>query len=95
MTSPSPIRLSLDPKLRLNYWLDIIFNPDYSQAEVLKMVLTREKTLPSWVDAGVDFDSEGLIKREGRGRKSRFPLRRRKTSRLNLITCKFPSKVGL
>jgi len=89
MTSPPPTRLSLSPKLRSNYW------PDISQAEVLKMVLAKEKALPSWVDAGVEFDSEGLIKREGRGRKSRFPLRRRKTSRLNLITCKFPSKVGL
>ena len=36
------------------------------------MVLAKEKTLPSWVDAGVEFDSEGLIERENRGRKPRL-----------------------
>ena len=72
MTSPPPTRLNLNPKLRLNYW------PDISQAEVLKMALAKEKALPSWVDAGVEFSSEGFLERGDRGLKPRLPLEKEK-----------------
>ena len=77
MTSPPPTRLNLSPKLRLNYW------PDISQTEV-SMILIKEKTLPSWVDAGVEFDSEELLEREGRGRKPSFPPEKEENFKIEL-----------
>ena len=77
MTSPPPTRLNLSPKLRLNYW------PDNSQTEV-SMILIKEKTLPSWVDAGVAFDSEELLEREGRGRKPSFPPEKEENFKIEL-----------
>ena len=77
MTSPPPTRLNLSPKLRLNYW------PDISQTEV-SMILIKEKTLPSWVDAGVAFDSEELLEREGRGRKPSFPPEKEENFKIEL-----------
>ena len=77
MTSPPPTRLNLNPKLRLNYW------PDISQTEV-SMILIKEKTLPSWVDAGVEFDSEELLEREGRGRKPSFPPEKEENFKIEL-----------
>jgi hypothetical protein len=78
VTSPPPTRLNLNPKLRLNYW------PDISQTEVLKMILVKEKTLPSWVDAGVEFDSEELLEREDRGRKPSFPPEKEENFKIEL-----------
>jgi len=77
VTSPPPTRLNLSPKLRLNYW------PDISQTEV-SMILIKEKTLPSWVDAGVAFDSEELLEREGRGRKPSFPPEKEENFKIEL-----------
>jgi len=70
--------LNLNPKLRLNYW------PDISQTEVLKMILVKEKTLPSWVDAGVEFDSEELLEREDRGRKPSFSPEKEENFKIEL-----------
>jgi len=77
VTSPPPTRLNLSPKLRLNYW------PNISQTEV-SMILIKEKTLPSWVDAGVEFDSEELLEREGRGRKPSFPPEKEENFKIEL-----------
>ena len=94
MTSPSPTRLSLIPKLRLNYWSDIIFNALYLQQKLPRWYWPKRKQLPSWVDALVEFDDERLIEREGRGRKPRFYPEKEEASRLNWIKCKSPSKIG-
>ena len=48
------------------------------------MVLAQEKTLPSWVDALVEFDDEGFIEREGRGRKPRFPPEKEEDFKIEL-----------
>jgi len=41
--------------------------------EVAEMVLMTEKTVRCWLQRFVDFDYEGLIEKEGRGRKPRLP----------------------
>ena len=56
------------------------------------MVLAREKTLSSWVDAVVEFDSEGLIEREGRGRKPKFPLEKEEDFKIELDNMQVPFK---
>jgi len=48
------------------------------------MILIKEKTLPSWVDAGVAFDSEELLEREGRGRKPSFPPEKEENFKIEL-----------
>ena len=48
------------------------------------MVLAQEKTLPSWVDALVEFDDERLTEREGRGRKPRFPPEKEEDFKIEL-----------
>ena len=62
-----------DPKIKIKLLAWHHFQFALSPAEVSKMLLAQEKTLPSWVDALVEFDDEGLIEREGRGRKPRCP----------------------
>lgn len=41
--------------------------------EVADIVISDERTVRSWLHAFIDFDYEGLIEREGRGRKPRLP----------------------
>lgn len=41
--------------------------------EVANIVLVDERTVRTWLERFVDFDYEGLIEREGRGRKPRLP----------------------
>ena len=48
------------------------------------MVLAQEKTLPSWVDALVEFAYEGLIERGGRGRKPRLPPEKEEDFKIEL-----------
>ncbi|MDP6598295.1 MAG: hypothetical protein QGI86_20840 [Candidatus Poribacteria bacterium] len=48
------------------------------------MILVKEKTLPSWVDAGVEFDSEELLEREDRGRKPSFPPEKEENFKIEL-----------
>ena len=48
------------------------------------MVLAKEKTLPSWVDAFVEFDYKGLIEREGRVRKPRLPPEKEEDFKIEL-----------
>lgn len=41
--------------------------------EVSDIVLATEKTVSAWIKDFIEFDYEGLIEREGRGRKPRLP----------------------
>lgn len=41
--------------------------------EVAEIVLSDERTVRSWLRAFIEFDYEGLIEREGRGRRPRLP----------------------
>ena len=69
-------------KIKLLAWHHFQFG--LSPAEVSKMVLAKEKTLPSWVDALVEFDYEGLIEREGRVRKPRLPPEKEEDFKIEL-----------
>ena len=73
-----------DPKIKIKLLVWHHFQCALSPAEASKMVLAQEKTLPSWVDALVEFDDEGLIEREGRGRKPRFPPEKEEDFKIEL-----------
>ena len=73
-----------DPKIKIKLLALHHFQFGLSPAEVSKMVLAKEKTLPSWVDALVEFDYEGLIEREGRGRKPRLPPEKEEDFKIEL-----------
>jgi transposase len=45
------------------------FQTGKSIKEVSDVVLATEKTVSSWIKDYIEFDYEGLIEREGRGRK--------------------------
>ena len=64
------------------------------QAEVSKMVLAKEKTLPSWAGALVEFDDEGLKEREGRGRKPRLPPEKQEDFKIELDKMKISFQGG-
>ena len=41
--------------------------------DVAEIVIADERTVKNWLEAFVCFDYEGLIEKEGRGRKPRIP----------------------
>ena len=73
-----------DPKIKIKLLALHHVQFGLSPAEVSKMVLAKEKTLPSWIDALVEFDYEGLIEREGRGRKPRLPPEKEEDFKIEL-----------
>ena len=52
--------------------------------ETAEIVLYHRQSIKSWLESFVDFDYEGLIDREGRGRKPRLPQKEEENFRIRL-----------
>ncbi len=65
-------RVERDPKIKIKLQALHHLQAGKKIIEVADMVLADERTVKSWLKIFVEFDYEGLIEREGRGRKPRL-----------------------
>ncbi len=70
----STYRLERDGRIKVKLLALHHFQNRKTIKEVADIVLVTEKTVSSWISDYVEFDYEGLIEREGRGRKPRLPV---------------------
>ena len=66
-------RVERDPKIKIKLQALHHLQQGRKLCEVADIVLVDERTVRSWLKLFVEFDYEGLIEREGRGRKPRLP----------------------
>tara|TARA_Y100000310_G_scaffold335936_1_gene419204 strand:- start:39 stop:1097 length:1059 start_codon:yes stop_codon:yes gene_type:complete len=69
----SCFKVERDPKIKIKLQALHHLQQGKKLCEVAKIVLADERTVRSWLRSFVEFDYEGLIEREGRGRKPRLP----------------------
>ncbi len=62
-----------DPVIKIKLLALHHFQSGKKLTDIADLILYDEKALRSWIWSFVDFDYEGLIEKEGRGRKPRLP----------------------
>jgi len=66
-------KVERDPKIKIKLQALHHLQQGKNLCEVAEIVLADERTVRSWLKAFVEFNYEGLIEREGRGRRPRLP----------------------
>lgn len=69
----SSFRVERDAKIKIKLQALHHLQSGKKILDVAEIVLADERTVRSWLRSFLDFDYEGLIEREGRGRKPRLP----------------------
>jgi len=69
----STFKVERDPKIKIKLLALHHLQSDMSLTDVADIILAEDKTVRSWLHSFIDFDYEGLIEKEGRGRKPRLP----------------------